>query len=282
MSLLGAGYTHRTGPYREQIQKGLDFLTQKMRITQLGGSLLQGEAGMYSHGIATIALSEAYIMTRDTGLVRAVKEARKYIVTAQHQKGGWRYIPGTRGDMTVTGWQIMALKSCELAGFKTDESVWKNAASFVDSLGSSSGSFGYQKPEEDNRTTTAIGVLSKMYLGANLENQTLELGTQIVADGRPSATDIYFNYYATQILYHRHDEFWPKWNQEIRDYLVKTQDLGNTHRAGSWYFPDKHGKVGGRLYTTAMAVMTLEVYYRYMPLYDKRAIQEPVSHDSNN
>jgi hypothetical protein len=271
MSFLGAGYTHRTGPYQEAVQKGLDYLRRKIRVSKNGGSLIQGEAGMYSHAIATIALSEAYILTRDTDLIRPLKLARQYIETAQHSQGGWRYIPGSKGDMTVTGWQLMALKSCELSGFETGEITWSKAEDFINSVGSSSGRYGYQKPDDKNPTTTAVGILSKMYLGASLES--LDLGTEFIVRTGPSKTDIYFDYYATQVLHHRRDANWPAWNQEMRDYLINTQEVGNTHRAGSWYFPDQHGLVGGRLYTTAMAVMTLEVYYRYMPLYDKKAIR---------
>ncbi len=270
MSFLGAGYTHRTGPYQDAVQKGLDYLRRKMRVSRNGGSLIQGEPGMYSHAIATIALSEAFILTQDTDLVGPIIQARKYIETAQHSKGGWRYLPGSKGDMTVTGWQLMALKSCELAGVETGEMVWSQAEDFINSLGSSSGRYGYQKPDEKNPTTTAVGILSKMYLGASRES--LDLGTEFIIDTGPSETDLYFDYYATQILHHRRGDDWPKWNEKMHDHLVRTQDDSNTHRAGSWYFADPHGQVGGRLYTTAMAVMTLEVYYRFMPLYDQQAI----------
>jgi hypothetical protein len=272
MSFLGAGYTHRVGPYREQVQNGLDYLVQKMRITRHGGNLCQGESGMYSHAIATIALSEALSMSDDTGLIEPVEQARKYIESAQHKLGGWRYNPGSKGDMTVTGWQLMALKSCELSGAKTGDVTYQLAEDFISSLQSSIGCFGYQSPDE-NPTTTAVGILSKMYLGASRDDVSLQMGTDFVVDQRPSKTDVYFNYYATQILHHRHDAAWPKWNQEMRDYLVNAQDDSDTHRAGSWYFRDQHGQVGGRLYTTAMAVMILEVYYRYLPLYDEDAIK---------
>ena len=272
MSLLGAGYTHRSGPYQQPIQNGLDYLVQKMRVTRHGGNLCQGEAGMYSHAIATIALSEAYSMTDDTGLIEPVEQARKYIESAQHKMGGWRYNPGNRGDMTVTGWQLMALKSCEMSGVTTGAVTYQLADGFLDSLRSSRGCFGYQSPDE-NPTTTAVGILSKMYLGASLDEVSLEMGTEFIVDQGPSETDVYFNYYATQVLHHRRDPDWPDWNREMRDYLVAEQDHSNTHRAGSWYFPDRHGQVGGRLYTTAMAVMILEVYYRYLPLYDEDAIK---------
>lgn len=272
MALLGAGYTHRSGPYQNEIQKALDFLMEEMRISKHGGSLVQGEKGMYSHAIATIALSEAFAMTQDTRLVHTISEARKYIETAQHRKGGWRYIPGTTGDLTVTGWQLMALKSCEMANFPTPDKTWKNAESFIDSLASSSGSYGYQQPEE-NPTTTAVGVLSKMYLGATLENDTQKMGARLIVARGPSKTNVYFNYYATQVLMHRNDDAWPKWNDELRDYLISTQDHGGNHQAGSWYFTDPHGQMGGRLYTTAMVIMTLEVYYRFMPLYEETVIK---------
>ena len=272
MSLLGAGYTHRTGPYQDEVKKGLEFLVKKIRVSPRGGSLVSGSKGMYAHAIATIALSEALTMTNDTSLVGPVQQARKYIETAQHKAGGWRYDPGEVGDMTVTGWQLMALKSCEMSGFPTGKITYQLAEDFVDSMGSTSGCYGYQKPSE-NPTTTAVGILSKMYLGADLNHGGLEKGTRFLADQGPSKHDVYFNYYATQVLHHRHDPDWPKWNQKMRDYLVNTQDHSSTHRAGSWYFVDPHGQVGGRLYTTAMSVMILEVYYRYMPLYDDDAMR---------
>jgi len=232
MSMLGAGYTQRTGPYQEEIRKGLAYLVNKMRVSSHGGSLIQGENGMYSHAIATLALSEAYTMTRDTSLIQPVDLAREYIENAQHKKGGWRYVPGTVGDMVVTGWQIMALKSCERAGFPTGEVTWDRAGTFVSLLGTTDGRFGYRSPQPQTPTTTAVGILSQMYLGAALENEQSELGAQYLIEQKPSKTDMYFNYYATLVLHHRSDQDWPRWNVELRDYLINTQDNGATHQAG--------------------------------------------------
>ena len=233
MSLLGAGYTQRNGRYQEEVQRGLDYLVDKMRVGSFGGSLAQGNKGMYSHAIATIALSEAYTMTRDTELVEPIELARQYIETAQHKKGGWRYVPGTLGDMTVSGWQVMALKSCERAGFPTGELTWERARSFVDSLSTSGGRFGYQSPKSQSPSTTAVGLLSKMYLGAALEDDQIELGSQYLIGEAPSKTDMYFNFYSTLVLHHRNDQDWPKWNVELRDYLINTQENGASHSAGS-------------------------------------------------
>ena len=189
---------------------------------------------MYGHALATIALSEAYAMTGDTGLHRVVQALRQYIESSQNDKGSWRYIRNqSPGDMTVTGWQIMALKSCQMAGVRTGEVTWLRTKEFIDSLFSSDGTYGYQKPEvKVTGTTTAIGVLSKMYLGTHRDNLDLVMGADIIAGNGPSETDIYFNYYATQVLHHRGGERWKAWNKEMRDYLVQTQDQSATPSGG--------------------------------------------------
>jgi hypothetical protein len=101
----------------------------------------------------------------------------------------------------------------------------------------------------------------------------LEMGAGYIFDQGPSKSDIYFNYYATQVLHHLQGPNWKTWNLEMREFLINSQVKSADHDAGSWYFEDKHGRVGGRLYTTAMAVMTLEVYYRFLPLYEDQAVE---------
>ncbi|MEM9942582.1 MAG: prenyltransferase/squalene oxidase repeat-containing protein [Planctomycetota bacterium] len=267
MALLGAGYTHQHGPYQQEVRAGLDYLISKLRVSSLGGSLREGEKGMYAHAIATIAISEAYILTQDSRLLSVAGQARDYIESAQHKKGGWRYIPGSAGDLSVTGWQIMALKSCDYAGIPSGEVVWLKAEEFINRLGSTSGRYGYQSPDEKDLTMTAVGLLSQMYLGVGKGDPGLSAGVDTIAAHGPESNDIYFNYYATLVMHHIRGEPWEKWNLAMREYLIATQDRSRRHSSGSWHFPDRHGDVGGRLYSTCMAIMTLEVYYRYLPMY---------------
>jgi hypothetical protein len=287
MSLLGAGYTHQAGPYQEQVRAGLSFLIKSMFVDKKGGSLILkggGKADMYAQAIATIALAECFAMTGDQSLLEPVALAQQFIESVQDDRtGSWGYVPGTAGDLTITSWQIAALKSCKMAGLKYDPEVWDKAESFVDSTTDTAGLFGYQDvPPTKKRllkllkynlpTTTAIGTLAKMYMGAPLESPELGRATGYVADSGVSKTDIYFNYYATQVMRHRGGPEWKIWNAEMRDHLINSQDQSSMHSRGSWYFPDKNGQMGGRLYTTAMAVMTLEVYYRYLPLYGEKSL----------
>lgn len=268
MALLGAGYTHDRGPYQKEVGAGIEFLISRQRHTAFGGSLDEGS--MYAHGIATIALAEAYAMTGDSKLHEPVSAAVKFIQSAQHAKGGWRYTPGQPGDMTITGWQIMALKSAQMRDIKAPKEVWDRAGEFVNSLSSSGqGVFGYQAPDE-NPTMTAIGLLNQAYMGWTRENDGWVDGLELLANTGPSENNLYYNYYATLVMHHTQSPDWPAWNKKLRDYLVQTQATRG-HEAGSWYFREEHGSQGGRLYSTAMAIMILEVYYRYMPLYSSKA-----------
>ena len=83
---------------------------------------------------------------------------------------------------------------------------------------------------------------------------------------------MYYNYYTTQLMHHWGSVNWIEWNAAMRESLIKTQAAGG-HEAGSWYFEGGYGNLGGRLYNTAMAVMTLEVYYRYIPIYRPEAVR---------
>jgi hypothetical protein len=281
MSLLGAGYTHEQGPYRAEVLMGLNYLSSEdnhrrnrgVHGISLGGS---GAKPMYSHAIATIALAEALAMTGDEKYREVVEGAYKFIITAQHKRGGWKYRPQAAGDMSVTGWMMMAIKACESAGVKPDPEAKQLAKQFVDSLAFGDGiRYGYEigargdiKPAERDRkpSCTAIGNLLQMYFGREKEHPAVSGACRFLAEAKSSDSDIYFNYYAHLVLHHARPPEWKQWNQTVRDRLVQRQQK-NGHERGSWFFPDLHGNVGGRLYTTAMAVMTLEVYYRFMPLY---------------
>jgi hypothetical protein len=226
---------------------------------------------MYSHGIATLAITEAYAMTRDSGLRKPAEEAVKFIVNAQYEDGGWRYNPNWEtpgpGDVTVTGWQLMALKSALLAGIDVPYEVWIKASAFLDRCQEDGGArYQYMAGDRGTAATTAVGLLCRMIGGWPREHRPLQKGGAALGGLIPSQQNMYFNYYAAQVLHHLGGRTWEKWNPRMRDYLVDTQATEG-HETGSWYFAESHSTPGGRLYTTTMAVMTLEVYYRYMPLY---------------
>jgi hypothetical protein len=169
----------------------------------------------------------------------------------------------------------MALKSGSMAYLAVPQQTFKRAGTFLDSVQTDYGAaYGYATPGE-RPATSAIGLLCRMYLGWRHDHPPLARGVDRLSAWGPSTqtsgpgrNDMYYNYYATQVLHHYGGYEWRKWNDVMRDYLVKTQAQGG-HEEGSWFFEgtDLGSYAGGRLYSTAMATMILEVYYRHMPLY---------------
>ncbi len=242
-----------------------------------GGSLWQPGGQMYGHGLAAIALCEAYGMTHDNALQPAAQKSIDFIVAAQDPiGGGWRYRPRVdSGDTSVVGWQLMALKSGSMAYLKVPSDTIRKASYFLDSMQTEDGAmYGYVAPG-NGPATSAIGLLCRMYMGWQHDRAALIQGVRILSDNGPSLdssgpprNNMYYNYYATQVLHHYGGYEWVKWNTVMREYLIANQETGG-HAAGSWFFDgtDLGSAPGGRLYCTAMAAMILEVYYRHLPLY---------------
>jgi hypothetical protein len=273
LPFLGAGETHMKGQHRETVARGLQFLGSRMKTSPGGASWHEPQGRMYSHGLAAIAVCEAYAMTRDRALEAPAQQSIHYIVAAQDPVGGgWRYEPRQPGDTSVVGWHIMALKSGHLAYLRVPPATIKRSSQFLDGVQQQSGAaYGYTKPGE-GAATTAIGLLCRMHLGWKRENPALERGVAWLSHKGPSPHDMYYNYYATQVMRHYEGEPWEKWDGAMRPQLLRSQ-AKRGHERGSWHFDGAdHGAApGGRLYFTSLATMTLEVYYRHMPLYQRQS-----------
>jgi hypothetical protein len=275
LPFLGAGQTHKEGNYKQTVKGGLSYLVRSMKLKNGNAGDLTDRGTMYTHGICSIVLCEAYAMTNDRELMVPAQAAINYIVYAQDPVGGgWRYQPKQAGDTSVVGWQLMALKSGHMAYLNVPPATVKGASVFLDSVQSDSGSaYGYTNPG-NGAATSAVGLLSRMYLGWKKDNGALQRGVERMSKAGPSKGNMYFNYYATQIMRHYGGEEWTKWNNVMRDQMVNSQAKDGAEK-GSWYIPGDHGSErGGRIYCTSMATMILEVYYRHMPIYGKAAAEE--------
>lgn len=272
LPFLGAGHTHQHGEYRYVVQRGLEFLIKKMNVDGVGqealAKLTDAHGNYYSHGLCTIAMCEAYAMTHDRQLMIPAQQLINETVDSQNPSGGgWRYRRRSKGDTSVLGWQLMAAKSGRLAYLKVPEKTFRKADKFLNSVqGNYGATYGYTGANA-KMSTTAVGLLSRMYLGWDRDHPGLEKGVLKIANHGPSKDEIYFSYYATQVLHHYGGPQWRAWNREMRDSLVKAQSR-NGKNDGSWKFNSGH--CSERLYCTSMATMILEVYYRHMPLYQHK------------
>ena len=278
LPFLGAGHTHKQGKFKEQVRGGLYWLVSNMKVTPNGGDMVDSGA-MYGHGIASIALCEGYAMTQDKQLAAPAQAALNFIMYAQDPVGGgWNYSPRGAGDTSIAGWQIMALKSGYLGYLQVGKPTINGAMKFLDSVQADGGSFyGYRTPGQ-GPATTAVGLLCRMYMGWQHDKPELEKGVKYLATTGPQTGNMYFSYYATQVI-HQFDgpdgDMWTGWNTKMRDSLVASQSL-EKHETGSWMLTGAdHGfEAGGRLYCTTLAAMTLEIYYRYMPIYTKKSSED--------
>ncbi len=168
----------------------------------------------------------------------------------------------------------MALKSAHMAYLNVPPATVKGTSQFLDSVQHDSGSaYGYLKPG-DSTATSSIGLLCRMHLGWKKDHGALERGVDRLAKIGPSKTNLYYNYYATQVLRQYGGDRWKAWNKTMSAQLINTQSQAGAE-AGSWYIPGDHGSDrGGRIYCTSMGTMTLEVYYRLPPLYKNEAAEE--------
>lgn len=270
LPFLGAGYTHKGNhDYRETVDDGLNWLIQAQRSDgDLRGS---GSGNMYAHGQAAIALCEAYALTRDSRLKDPAQRAIDFIVKAQHSGGGWRYAPGERGDTSVVGWQLMALRSAQMAELNVPSRVFEKSDVFLASVQTkpSEGTFGYMPGSGRTDAMTAEGLLCRLYSGWRTNFPPLLHGADwLLKEKLPTENDfnMYYVYYATQTMHHIGGDRWTKWNERTKKVLVSLQ-AKEGHEAGSWAPLGHHDSAGGRLYMTALAVCTLEVYYRHLPIY---------------
>jgi hypothetical protein len=166
----------------------------------------------------------------------------------------------------------MALKSGQMAGLNVPRPTLERASEFLGTVQSDDGAaYGYQGPGAEP-SPTAVGLLCRMYSGWRRTDPRLTRGVERLAAWGPSYDDMYFNYYATQVLHHHEGSHWPAWNERLREHLVVSQATSG-HEAGSWHFADPHTNPGGRLCDTALALMILEVYYRHLPLYGLKTVE---------
>ncbi len=284
LAFLGAGHSHLQGEYRDTVRRGLDFL---LRSQAADGSLFGDAtlyAQMYCHSMASFALAEDEAMTGDRRLERAVTNAINFSLAAQNTStGGWRYRPGDSGDTSQLGWQIMALASAKRAGIQVPDQTWNRVDRFLRSVkrGNYGGLASYRPDSPASISMTAEALYCRLILsemsGASLPDSASDEAANQLLGALPSAdrVNLYYWYYATLALHHRQPssdsaaDAWHTWNDAMTAALLNTQVSDGTD-AGSWNTNTLWGGYGGRVYTTAMATMCLEVYYRYAPAPDER------------
>ncbi|OGF44699.1 MAG: hypothetical protein A2452_09205 [Candidatus Firestonebacteria bacterium RIFOXYC2_FULL_39_67] len=263
LAFLGAGFrVDSPHKYAKTLQKAIQYIISKQGPTgYIGGDT------MYNHCIAAIALSEALAVGGASNIKANVENATKLIISAQEvdkieaHKGGWRYSPTSKdSDLSVSGWAVMALKDASYSGILQPEikAALEYAAQYIIKTKGSYSTI-------DKTGTTAAGgpiaIFCLTIAGKSNDPLVRSMAANVSMD--LSRAYYYHMYYTNLALFQMGGANWETWNKLFREYIVTKQ---NTDGSFQFLGRDYEDKCGFN-YTTAMGVLCLEVYYRYLPIY---------------
>jgi len=294
LAFLGAGYTHtgsdRHNRHKKTVRRALDWLVscqEKDEKAKLYGRVYLPRAefsgrnwwfdqgGGYGHAIAGLALAEAYGMTKDETLRRAAQSAVDYSVNVhQRRYSGWRYRPNSKADLSVTGWYVMQLKSARVAGLRVDGAAEQGAKNFLAEVTGDDGTARYMPGRPVTPCMTSVGLVCRLFMGAAPDDPVPAGAAASLKKNLPEWDaaagwngGFYYWYYGTLGMFQMGGDAWRAWNGAMRDMLVENQRTADdgADLAGSW---DPVGGCPSRVFSTAAGALCLEVYYRYLPMYN--------------
>jgi prenyltransferase beta subunit len=282
LPFLARGETHKgsqdINTYTKQVERALQYLISQQRPD----GDLRGGSNMYTHALATMALCEALGLTNDPILKGPCQRAIDFLIRAQARDHGWRYTPAPpNSDLSVTSWCLMALKSGQMAGIQVPRETLERATDFLRTCSRPDGGYGYTRGSPGHSpptpaVMTSAGLVCRHYLasssgrtGDDTRTDSLQRTVDVILKNPPKANvkNYYYWYYSMYALLPVGGDAWKQWNPQVRDLLVSLQDKQNPNFKGSW---DPQGsyqlQASGRVGVTALALLTLEVYYRHLPL----------------
>ncbi|MBX3416366.1 MAG: terpene cyclase/mutase family protein [Pirellulaceae bacterium] len=272
---LAAGHNQFEGQYKQTVTKGLQFLSDHQQPDGcLAGKALHFEK-TYCHSMALLALGEALAMTGDPRLIPIVRRGVEYSVRSQNNlDGGWRYQPGDAGDMSQFGWKVLALHSASLGGLEIPQPTLNGMHRFLDK--STRGQFGglgsYRPGDMHSPTMTAEALACRYLLHEHIRPETIDEAMNLIMQNPPTETEVnyYYWYYATMAAHHAGGKHWTNWNERLKPVLLNHQ-IRTGPEAGSFPADGLWSGYGGKIYSTAMATLCLQAYYRYLTSEDLKA-----------
>lgn len=276
MAFMAAGYVPEEGPYGDQINKGIDWVLAH----QIDNGLVvhhKSHGPMYSHGISTLMLAEvAGMLTgeREKKCRQVLERAIKLIVSAQdvskdkRNAGGWRYTQTSKdSDLSVTGWQLLALRAAKNIGCDISADHIDKAVAYVRHCrGRNNVGFAYQPGGAPSATRTGTGILALEICGQHHTRDALEAGDYLVQHPLHPDEFYYFYgaYYCSVGMFQMGGEYWKKTRATIVPQLLEMQK-----HDGSWLANKGSEKEAGKVYATTLAVLALAVEYQYLPIYQR-------------
>ncbi|MHC4779176.1 MAG: prenyltransferase/squalene oxidase repeat-containing protein [Planctomycetota bacterium] len=285
LAFLGAGYTHKSGKHSGTVRRALRAVKERQSVDGCFGKQTADGHWIYNHAITAMAMAEAYGMTGSPLLKAPAQKGIDFLVDCQNPYLGWRYGRQTgENDSSVTGWAVLALKSAKLSGLHVPRECFDGALNWFDKVTDDSyyktgytsrGDTGARLREamgkfQSSEAMTAAALISRIFiLGPVAKNRPEVLGAGNLLkqsppkwDVRGGTIDMYYWYYGTLAMYQLGRNYWKTWEAGMKDALVPTQRRDGCEN-GSWDPVGAWGSAGGRVYSTAINCLSLEIYYRY-------------------
>ncbi len=293
LSIMGlASVGHLPGnptPEGAAAERALKFIVDNVEPDDNGYLGRSDRSRMYGHGIISLMLTEMVGMSGSEAMdkkVRAMTEqAIKLIIRAQQapkseaNRGGWRYEPSSSdSDISVSVWQLMALRAAKNSGIDVPKEAIDNAIAYIkrsyraerDSNGQlkqQEAAFSYE-PYGGRQTfsTTAAGLLSLQVSGQYDVPEVLGSSNWLLKFP-PEVNEPWFYYgcyYYAQGMYQRGGDHAATARQKTEQMLVGAQSA-----EGAWYPRNGNEKSAGPVYATSLALLSLSVYHHFLPIYQK-------------
>lgn len=267
-------------PAGKAMKKALGFVLQPANQESDGYFGKADASKMYGHGITSLMLAEMLGMGGDEAQDKLIRErcrkAIDLILRAQrlpkneHNRGGWRYTPDAAdSDMSVTCWQVMALRAARNAGMDVPKESIDLAVRYIKSLYSGDrpgrAGFGYAGKGSEI-STTAEGLLALQVCG-DYDSEEVKGASERLLQKGLSAGDKWFYYtayYMAQGMYQRGEKFSTEGRRMIADAVLPLQ-----RAEGSWEAESGEERQGGKVYSTSLAVLSLAVKNHFLPIYQR-------------
>ncbi len=268
LALLADGNSEAGGAYASQVTKGTDWLLAQQNAD---GSF--GGARLYTEGICTLVLVEAFVMGGTEKHYHAAQRGIGYVLANQRPEGGWMYRGSDAGwgDTSVTGMMFQPLKQGHMAYLDFDLKALERGRSYIDRVTNGDHWVGYHLPNDSSSIVlTAIGNLVRIYSGVATTDPEVQAGMGLVhANQAQMKTNLYFLYYGAMFAFLAGGDAWTSWRDVMLPHLLEQQGKAGPD-AGAW-LPEGAGVNAGyadylsNTDATAMALLSLQCCYRYVP-----------------
>lgn len=291
MAFLSRGHVPGQGPYGEQLEKTVRFILSAQQPDGMVSLKRHSNYSVYNHGISSLVLSELYGMSPPDDqdrMRKAIESALKFTSLRYpqpkrkaHDEGSWRYLERERsndGDLSITSWNVMFLRSAKNSGFDIDIKLVDEALTYMKQLYDPGKAFRYafysEAPNgvEYHRAMAGAAILSLSLAGEHHSEMATGTAGYLLKHPfnqyeRPEGRGefiCYAAFYTSHGMFQMGGEYWSEFYPRLVKSLLETQ-----RQNGSWLLKNTRENEYGASYMTALSILALTPPYQMLPIFQR-------------